>query len=224
MKWISITFALLATGSGVALFRIHNIDPRMRAMLHLTTVLGLIAMAPITLKALNETYLLLRKWGVVSALRDFFRNDPLVTSDTPPTQQGPSTPVPDAPGARHQPRTDPAPAPTASEPSSEPPHITWVVTNHTADNVLVKFWQAQSTRTWPPSSRVYRIRPGRRRVVVTKCASLLQTVCYGAWGTITGRSGSLTPLEWGRGIPGDNHCPSCCYRCNGATVPLNLAP
>jgi len=224
MKWLSITFALWGTGTGIALFRIQHLDPKLRALLFVVTTLATITMAPAALRAINDVYVILRNSGAFAAIRDFFRSEdhqPADRQQTPPDV--PST-VPHQHEAR-QPRSDPKPMASASKPSPEPTLVKWSVTNRTTDNILVKFWSSDTARSWPDSTRVYRIRPGRHRVFLTKCASALHSVCFGAWGTDTDRrTGAFFPLEWGRGIPGDNNCTSCCYRCNGATVPLILAP
>jgi hypothetical protein len=205
-------------------------------------VLGIITMAPITLQAIHKTYRILSAWGVIGAIRDFFRHEDSAAivkrrkpstvqkSVQPPTRRNApsaphSTPTPQAPQRGEQRPVRPSPV-TDPQPASKPqPFLKWHITNATGASLYFRFWTIDRRYRWPYARNHYRARPGRPTLITTRCLSTRQSVCYGAIGSVKrARPGRRIRSAWGRGPHADHHCRSCCYRCNGATIHKRFAP
>lgn len=75
MRWFNVVFALISTGSGVALIAIKDIHPLLRAALVSALLLGIVISIPTALDAISETKKKLEQMGVAAAVRDFFALD-----------------------------------------------------------------------------------------------------------------------------------------------------
>jgi hypothetical protein len=64
MKWFTLSFSIISTGGGLALFTVRDLSPLMRAAAQSLVILGLIIAVPAAIDAAEAINKRLNEWGV----------------------------------------------------------------------------------------------------------------------------------------------------------------
>lgn len=152
MRWFSVVFALVSTGSGVALVTVRDIGFAGRCLLWLGLVLGLIIGLPAAIESGREANRLLHEIGFWKGYEEWQRNN----------------------AARHKRWLREQEVARARQRRS----LTWWLTNHTSETLRIRFFGQNGT--WPGRDRSWVLYPGARQEYALECSYEGEHVCYGA--------------------------------------------
>lgn len=190
MKWITIVFALVSTGGGVALFAFKELPALVRASLAVLTILGVVISVPLALEAIELTQKRLDQLGVTTAVKEFIKREQAQME------------------ARRLRLRREAEARQREVRRS----ISWTIINRTKWSLALEF-STDAGRYWPGHDQAYILNSGQTQTYSLRCDREGQKVCFGAWIHNNTNGGST----WGVGYKREFACTNCCGVCKGAT-------